>query len=37
MTALEKNMDPRDMRAMEGKKHFKGGKRRAKAANDDVV
>ena len=31
MIALEKNVDPADVRALNGKKHFKGGKRNGKS------
>lgn len=30
MIALEKNVDPADLKTLSGKKHFKGGKRKAK-------
>ncbi|KAI9843257.1 MAG: hypothetical protein M1838_002714 [Thelocarpon superellum] len=30
MIALEKNLDPADVRAIDGKKHYKGGKRKPK-------
>jgi large subunit GTPase 1 len=30
MIALERNIDPADVRAMNSKKHFKGNKRRGK-------
>ncbi|KAL8942099.1 MAG: hypothetical protein Q9216_001865 [Gyalolechia sp. 2 TL-2023] len=34
--ALEKNIDPADLRLMNGKKHFKGRRGKPKAAHDDL-
>ncbi|KAL9027342.1 MAG: hypothetical protein Q9196_004123 [Gyalolechia fulgens] len=36
MIALEKNIDPADLRLMNGKKHFKGRRGKPKAAQDDL-
>lgn len=34
--ALERNIDPSELRLMSGKKHFKGGKKKVKSALDEV-
>ncbi|KAI4149504.1 MAG: hypothetical protein LQ341_001304 [Variospora aurantia] len=36
MIALEKNIDPAELRLMDGKKHFKGRKGKPRAAQEDV-
>ena len=36
MTALEKNIDPADLKLMNSKKHFKGGRRRNKKADEEL-
>ena len=36
MTALEKNIDPADMKLMNSKKHFKGGRRKNKKASEEL-
>lgn len=36
MIALEKNVDPEELRLTNGKKHFKGGRRRVKSSVEDV-
>jgi len=35
MAALEMNIDPRDLKTLNGKKHFKGGKRKDKARAEE--
>ena len=36
MTALEKNIDPADLKLMNSKKHFKGGRRKNKTASEEL-
>ena len=36
MTALEKNIDPADLKLMNSKKHFKGGRRKNKKASEEL-
>ena len=36
MTALEKNIDPADLKLMNSKKHFKGGRRKNKKADEEL-
>ena len=36
MTALEKNVDPADLKLMNTKKHFKGGRRKNKKASEEL-
>ena len=36
MTALEKNVDPADLKLMNSKKHFKGGRRKNKKASEEL-
>ena len=36
MTALEKNIDPADLKLMNSKKHFKGGRRKNKKAAEEL-
>ena len=36
MTALEKNIDPADLKLMNSKKHFKGGRRKNKKAGEEL-
>lgn len=36
MIALDKNIDPAELRLMNGKKHFKGRRGKPKAAQDEI-
>ncbi len=36
MTALEKNIDPADLKLMNSKKHFKGGRKKDKKASEEL-
>ena len=36
MTALEKNIDPADLKLMNSKKHFKGNRRKNESAKDEI-
>ena len=36
MIALDRNIDPADLRAMNGKKHFKGGRKKPKSSTEDA-